>query len=295
MKNCLEDISVEELAELLFVMFAPDDEPEKFSMAMRAARLYAHNLKALTSEDPRAVAIIGIFSRIRELDESSHSDVAEYVEKAGELLEKFNALAIDAGMSSIRILAEQRQRRIASLKSGSLHKVKTGAVWAEMGTDLDTWLGQAIREANESADAERVKLLLRYLLVNIGVPIPIPGVLVPMSEQESPGRPVGGTRERQKLFDLWVKLRFCPVPELAEVAYEEIYGEQFIRNPQNGKQKKERSEQIKRCRTALLREGNAYIEECQATFEELQPENTAAKNRAAESKKALLTILKQGR
>lgn len=296
--NPWEDIPVEELAEVLFILFISPHEPEKFSMAMRVARLDAHNLKALTFEDPRTVSILSVFERMRKLDASNPSGVAGWSEKKeaqrlllDELWEKLRALSHDTGMSTtVRILAEERQRRIASLKSIQADIITDGA---EMGKGL-TWLGEGIRDANENGDAELAKLLVRCLFINIGITTPIPGILS-MSKQDPPGRPAGGSQERQKLYDDWEKMHFCPLPELAEVAYEEIYGEQFIREPQNGAQRKRRREQLKRCRTALLRECNAFFGECRAIFEELDPENTEAQKGITRIKKARLTILKQGR
>ena len=64
-----------------------------------------------------------------------------------------------------------------------------------------------------------------------------------------------------------MELHCCPIPKLAQAAYEEVYGERFISNPKDAKQKKERRKQLYRCEVALDRERAAAAREREALLE----------------------------
>jgi hypothetical protein len=46
----------------------------------------------------------------------------------------------------------------------------------------------------------------------------------------------------------------CSWKELAQAAYQEVYGEQFICNPNSVAQKRKQRKQVQKCRVAVLRE-----------------------------------------
>jgi hypothetical protein len=271
----MEDISVEELAELMCTTFVANSA-EKHLKMMPLMRVFALGLKALTPEDPRVETLVRIRGRLGELNLSNPADEVELHEILMKLIPELTTLGFEkVGHSSLRMLAKERPRRIASLKSiqafeDLLHKAKVDSGVDDPGMCCrelyDSWLGQALRKAKESGNAELFKILLRYLLENIG----LFGLIAPTPARDAPGRPAGGAQKRQKLYDRWVELHHCPTPELAQVAYEEVYGEQFISNPKNGEQRERQRCQLRRCDLALAREKAAVAREFKVMAEEFE-------------------------